>query len=310
MKLLLIAILVGSFGVVWAQPKPPRPTLSVIGIEAVAKTGAPAADTVAVAAEIESLVAARVASRDSPHRAVVAKQDLASLRTAAHCAHEAPFCMIDIATAVGAESILYGKVEKVGTGYQVTLTVIEALMRGLQQHVEVIEPDFATGIPLARWVEETHAKLLASRVTGVPLPPPRRAPPRAPLAPAKLPTAKSAGLPFAIVELRAVDTAPESAKFAREANAEIRAQLRKRPDYRALRTACLPDRVRCLATAGRFAGATVVLSGTVERVDGRFQVTFRVVDVAKQIQTLATTGTHATAAQVVRTIERLVPRRP
>lgn len=307
MRLLIFAFVVGSFGTVWAQGKPLKPTLSVIGIEPVAKHGAPASDTVALASEIELLLKGRVASRDSPHRAIAAKQDLVSLRTAASCAHEAPYCMIDIATAVGAESILYGKVEKVGTGYQVTLIAIEALMRGLQQHVEVLEPDFASGVPLARWVEETHARLLASRVTSVPLPPPvRRAPPRPVLGPTKQP-ARSTGLPFGVVDLVAIDNA--SARFAREASAAIRAHLRTRSDYRALRTSCAPDRALCLATAGRFAGATTVLSGTVERVDGRFHVTIRVVDVAKRIQTLATTDRFTKATQVVPSIERLVPRR-
>jgi hypothetical protein len=148
----LIAILVCMTATAAASP---RMKVAVLPIEVVANE-----PTERLAGEITTeLRAAPVAEGNGVHVAA-SPRTIAGARRAAQCPTEALACMSAIGASLGADVLIYGKVQRRSYGYQISLRLLDVTRRRVQRSVsEVIAKPDATGAPLAAMVQSLYARL-------------------------------------------------------------------------------------------------------------------------------------------------------
>lgn len=180
-------LMVGS-GVASAKSR-----IAVLGFEAAAPATVATSE---LATELSIQFQLQPASSRSLHEpADPTTDDLPTLKANARCPTASLYCMQGLARQLHADAMLWGKVEPSGTGFKISITVLELAPRStMRTAVEQLEQDFSTGVAVARWSEDMYRKVTDPQARSTPppyvrptAPPPRPTTPVAPSTPAPRP---------------------------------------------------------------------------------------------------------------------------
>jgi hypothetical protein len=157
----VVMLLMGLSATAWAKPK-----IAVLGVEVV---GTSDKDSVRVADELTTVLRARPKSGQGSYElAPGSEKALTDEKTRAKCESELPKCMAQIGTDLGADVLLYGKLERkpqgAAAGYQVTLRILDVPKKATATTwTEVLPLADATGAKLGDFATRGYKKLTGER---------------------------------------------------------------------------------------------------------------------------------------------------
>jgi hypothetical protein len=140
-----------------------KPTLAVLGLEVVDEGGGIDEKSTKLAKELTDALRQRAKVGSGPYAlAAGSDKDLLEMKLLSGCESEADDCMASIGKELGAERVLYGKVQKRQGGYQVSLKLLNVASKKNEKSTSDLVPAAqATGPELTRW-----GKTFYNRLTG------------------------------------------------------------------------------------------------------------------------------------------------
>ncbi|MEO8706257.1 MAG: hypothetical protein ABI867_39875 [Kofleriaceae bacterium] len=158
MRNLVVTIVLLVGGIAGATPAKPaaKAKIAILGLEVVtAPKVVPDAETVRVASELTTALRSR-AKAGTFVVAPGSDKDLVALKAANHCESEGKACMAKIGADLGAELMIYGKVEKKPNGYQLSLRRFDVAKQAIETAWTDFVPD---GSALEDWGRRGFANL-------------------------------------------------------------------------------------------------------------------------------------------------------
>jgi hypothetical protein len=132
--LLCLAVAIGSARAAWAD----KPRIAVLGLEVAQGPGGgidPGAQL--IAREITKELRQRVQSPACPYvMAPNSNKELLDEKLLMSCENEAPDCMVVIGAGLASDALLYGRVEKRGQGFRISLKLLDIKRRQVQPAVD------------------------------------------------------------------------------------------------------------------------------------------------------------------------------
>jgi hypothetical protein len=138
-----------------------KPSIAVLGLEVIDQNGTPTAADTQVAKELSDGLRARAKAGTGAYQlAPGSDKELIDQKLLNNCDNEAPSCMSAIGNQLGAEILMYGRIEKQGKQYQVTLKVLDVGRKAvLKSSSDMIPAGEANGAPLQGWAKKMYARL-------------------------------------------------------------------------------------------------------------------------------------------------------
>jgi hypothetical protein len=156
MKILVTLFVLGVCGTAWAG----KQKVAILGLEPVASTGKVDAASIAAAHDITDALRAHVKAGSGPFElAPGSDKELADQKLANKCADEKAPCMAIIGANLGADFLVYGKVEKVGSGYQVSLKLFDVARKSTRLIFADRVPVAAKPADIQAWAKLAYGKL-------------------------------------------------------------------------------------------------------------------------------------------------------
>lgn len=154
---LLLLVLVGSSAL--AKPK-----VAVLGLEV---TGTIDQASTTVARELTDGMRSRARSGTGPYQlAPNSDRELIDEKLINQCVDEAAACMSAIGREIGADVMIYGRVEKDGSGYKVTLHVLDVGKQAHQKELAVAVPANTAGEGMRAIATKAYAELAGGTPMG------------------------------------------------------------------------------------------------------------------------------------------------
>lgn len=153
----LAVILIFSGSVAFAG----KPSIAVLGLEVVDQSGTPTAADTQAAKELTEGLRARAKAGTGPYQlAPGSDKELIDQKLLNNCDSEAASCMSSIGNQLGAEILMYGRLEKQGKSYQVTLKVLDVGRKSvLKSSSDMIPLSEANGPSLQAWAKRMYGRL-------------------------------------------------------------------------------------------------------------------------------------------------------
>lgn len=143
-----------------------KPAVAVLGIEVIDNGTGIDAKTTELAKLLTDALRKRVELSNSPYDlAPNSAKDLLEMKLLSGCADEARACMANIGRELNAERLIYGKVERRDTGYQVSLKLLNVDSKAMERSTSDVVP-FADNNPPA--INNKWSRVLFNRLTGIP----------------------------------------------------------------------------------------------------------------------------------------------
>jgi hypothetical protein len=143
-----------------------KPSVAVLGIEVISKSGRVDAKTTNIAKKLTAELRRRASMGNGPFQlAPNSDKDLLELKLLSDCASEGRGCMSKIGADLKADRLLYGKLEKLGgKGYQVSLNLLNVGKRTMERNTSDLIPKTEVDqAGISKW-----ARVLYNRLSGVP----------------------------------------------------------------------------------------------------------------------------------------------
>lgn len=161
--MLLVLGLSGLGGRAWAGGKPP---IAILGLEVYDNGSGIDPETTRAAKELTSALRDRAKAGTGPYTPVGGEKELIDEKLLNNCDSEAPTCMAAIGNELGAEVLMYGKIEKSsqnGQGiYKVSIKLLNVGRKQLASStVETLPISESTGVRAS-----THAKAWYAKLAG------------------------------------------------------------------------------------------------------------------------------------------------
>lgn len=158
----LAALVWIAAGAALAQQK----SVAVLGLEVKDSGGGMSMGTVRLANALTDGLRKQASLGNGPYRlAPNTKKGLAEMKLLAGCDDDGPKCLARIGSALGAEILLFGKLERTGSGAKVSLQLIDVKrarkIKGVTDSIPEAEWD-----NLDRWARTLYAKLVGLPVDG------------------------------------------------------------------------------------------------------------------------------------------------
>jgi PEGA domain len=159
-------------GVAPTPSEPPRakPTIAILGLEVYDNGAGVDQETIRAAHELSAALRDRARAGTGPYLpAPGGDQELNEIKLRRDCQSEAPACMAAIGTDLGADLLMYGKIEKTtqpgASVYKVAVKLLRVARRQLAgSTVDVMPIADITGVGAAR-----RAKVIYNKVVGAPV---------------------------------------------------------------------------------------------------------------------------------------------
>src|SRR5580698_1845659 len=152
---LTLALLLASGGIALAKPQ-----IAVLGLEVSDKSGSPTPADAQVAEELTQQLRARAKTSGPYSLAPNAEKELIDEKVIKSCDDEKPTCMQGIGKDLGADFLLYGKIEKQNNAYQVTMFLFDVGRKTKEKtYPETIPLSDGSGPALAGWARKIYSKL-------------------------------------------------------------------------------------------------------------------------------------------------------
>jgi hypothetical protein len=164
---LLLALL--GVGNVWAAGKPP---IAILGLEVYDNGGGIEPETTKAAKELTAALRDRAKAGTGPYAPVPGgDKELIDEKLLNNCDSEQPSCMAAIGSGLGAEVLMYGKIEKVSQGgqaiYKVSIKLLNVNRKQLTSSlVETLPLTEATGVRASTHAKAWYAKLAGGSAGG------------------------------------------------------------------------------------------------------------------------------------------------
>jgi hypothetical protein len=138
-----------------------KPSIAVLGLEVIDQAGTPTAADTQVAKELSDGLRARAKAGTGPYQlAPGSDKELIDQKLLNNCDNEAPSCMSSIGNQLGAEILMFGRLEKQGKQYQVTLKVLDVGRKAvLKSSSDMIPMADANGATLQGWAKKMYGRL-------------------------------------------------------------------------------------------------------------------------------------------------------
>jgi hypothetical protein len=145
-----------------------KPSIAVLGLEVVDQNGTPTPADTQAAKELSDGLRARAKAGTGPYQlAPGSDKELIDQKLLNNCDNEAPTCMSAIGSQLGAEILMYGRLEKQGKSYQVTLKVLDVGRKAiLKSSSDMIPLGEANDPSLQAWAKKMYARLTGEPTAG------------------------------------------------------------------------------------------------------------------------------------------------
>lgn len=160
----LVIVLLGLGNVAAAKP-----SIAVLGLEVIDPSGTPTAQDTQVAKELTDGLRSRAKAGTGVYQlAPGSDKELIDLKLMNACDDEKPACMSAIGNQLGTEVLMFGRIQKEGKAYQVTLKVLDVGKKSVQKSSSDLIPlGEAQGAPLQAWAKKIYAKLTGEQSSGI-----------------------------------------------------------------------------------------------------------------------------------------------
>jgi hypothetical protein len=157
-RLSCLALLFVALGAASALAKP---TIAVLGLEVVDKAGTPTPVDTQVAQELTTGLRLRAKAGTGPYQiAPNSDKELVDEKLLKNCDDEKPTCMAAIGNELNADFLMYGRIEKQGGAYQVTINLLDVKRKqrekSIPQPIPIAE---SSGAALQVWAKKIYAAL-------------------------------------------------------------------------------------------------------------------------------------------------------
>lgn len=146
-----------------------KPSIAVLGLEVVDQSGTPTPTDTQVARELTDGLRSRAKTPSGPYSfAIGSEKELIDEKLLKNCDSETISCMVSIASDLGADILLFGKIEKgPSKAYIVTLKLLDvrkhAISHWSNDQIPISE---ASGPELQGWAKKIYSKLTGQNDTG------------------------------------------------------------------------------------------------------------------------------------------------
>lgn len=156
----LLLLLLGLGGRAWAG----KPPIAILGLEVYDNGGGIDPQTTQAAKELTAALRDRAKAGTGPFTPVQGEKELIDEKLLNNCDSEAPTCMATIGSGLGAEVLMYGKIEKAtqsGQGvYKVSIKLLSVPRKQLTAStVETLPVADATGVKVQMYARTWYSKL-------------------------------------------------------------------------------------------------------------------------------------------------------
>lgn len=135
-----------------------KPKVAVLGLEV---TGTIDQPSTKVASELTEGLRSRAKGGNGPYLlAPNSDRELIDEKLIRQCDAEAPGCMADIGRDLGADVLIYGKLEKVSSGYRATLHVLDVKKKTHEKEMTVTLPGGTGGDSVRTLAKQAYADLV------------------------------------------------------------------------------------------------------------------------------------------------------
>ena len=144
-----------------------KPSIAILGLEVIDDGNMDAKAAQFTDALTESLRQRARAGTGPFTLAPGSDKNLIEMKLLSSCESEANACMAAIGAELAADRLLFGKVEKRGNGYQVSLKLLNVETKSAERSTtEVIPFDQASGTALSGWGKKLYAKITGASTQG------------------------------------------------------------------------------------------------------------------------------------------------
>jgi hypothetical protein len=156
----VLLLLLGLGGRAWAG----KPPIAILGLEVYDNGGGIDPETTRTAKELTAALRDRAKAGTGPFTPVQGEKELIDEKLLNNCDSEAPTCMATIGTGLGAEVLMYGKIEKAtqsGQGvYKVSIKLLSVPRKQLTAStVETLPMADANGVKVQTYARTWYSKL-------------------------------------------------------------------------------------------------------------------------------------------------------
>jgi len=164
----VVLLLLSMGGKAWAGGKSP---IAILGLEVYDNGSGIDPETTKAAKEVTAALRDRAKAGTGPYAPVASEKELIDEKLLNNCDTEAAVCMAAIGTELGAEAVLYGKIEKITKTnpptYQVSLKLLNVSRKQLvSSTVETLPLAGATGTGPSTYAKAWYAKLVGINTGG------------------------------------------------------------------------------------------------------------------------------------------------
>lgn len=163
----LLLLLLGLGSRAWAG----KPPIAILGLEVYDNGGGIDPETTKAAKELTAALRDRAKAGTGPFTPVQGEKELIDEKLINNCDSEAPTCMATIGSGLGAEVLMYGKIEKAtqsGQGvYKVSIKLLSVTRKQLTAStVETLPVSDATGVKVQTYARTWYSKLAGAGTGG------------------------------------------------------------------------------------------------------------------------------------------------
>jgi PEGA domain-containing protein len=160
----MVLLLLVMGGKAWAGGKAP---IAILGLEVYDNGGGIDPETTKAAKELTAALRDRARAGTGPYVPVAAEKELIDEKLLNNCDSESPQCMAAIGTELGAEALMYGKIERSAQAtpatYKVSIKLLNVNRKQLASSiVETLPFSESTGVRVS-----THAKAWYGKLVGI-----------------------------------------------------------------------------------------------------------------------------------------------
>ncbi len=138
-----------------------RPAVAVLGLEVIDPSGTPTAHDTQVAKDLTDGLRARARAGTGPYQlAPGSDKELIDQKLLNNCDDEKPTCMATIGSQLKAQLLMFGRIQKEGKSYQVTVRVLDVGTKAITKtSTDLIPISETTYAALQGWAKKIYAKL-------------------------------------------------------------------------------------------------------------------------------------------------------
>jgi hypothetical protein len=138
-----------------------KPSIAILGLEVIDDGASMDAKATQFAEQLSEALRQRAKTGTGPYTlAPGSDKNLIEMKLLSNCENEANNCMAAIGAELAADRLLFGKVEKRGNGYQVSLKLLNVGTKTIEKSTTEIVPFAeASGTALTGWGKKLYAKI-------------------------------------------------------------------------------------------------------------------------------------------------------